>query len=129
MPSGQRARKKTSHRTKPDRLAKEVGVRVRRLRQEQDFSFDAFVEEVGLGRGYVSEIQRGMVVPTLTALAKLAKALGVTVADLVLRDSPRERIFELTRSLDAEDLKRVVDFVERAVAAQESKAAGAPKPV
>lgn len=100
---------------------------MRQLRREQEFSFDAFVEEVGLGRGYVSEIQRGMVVPTLTSLAKLAKALGVTVADLVLRDSPRERIFDLTRSLDHEDLQRVLNFVERAIAARVAKQAGASK--
>lgn len=64
-----------------------------------DFTFDAFVEEVGLGRGYVSELERGLVVPTITSLAKIAKALEVTVADLVLGDSPREQLFDVTRQL------------------------------
>jgi transcriptional regulator with XRE-family HTH domain len=73
---------------------------VRKLREEKEFSFDAFVEECGLGRGYVSELERGLVVPTITSLAKLAAALEVTVADLVLGDSPRERLFDVARQLD-----------------------------
>ncbi len=95
-----RAQTTPRHRTKPDPLAKVVGARVRKLRQSQDFSFDAFVEETGLGRGYISELERGLVVPTITALKKLAAALEVTVADLVLGDSPRERLFEVSRQLD-----------------------------
>ena len=66
----------------------------------QAFSFDAFVEETGLGRGYISELERGLVVPSITALGKLAAALEVTVADLVLGDSPREQLFDLSRRLD-----------------------------
>ena len=100
MPPRRRAQTTPRHRTKPDALAKAVGARVRKLRQAQDFSFDAFVEETGLGRGYISELERGLVVPTITALAKLAAALEVTVADLVLGDSPRERLFEVSRQLD-----------------------------
>jgi transcriptional regulator with XRE-family HTH domain len=88
------------HRTKPDPLAKSVGARVRELRQEKEWTFDAFVEETGLGRGYISELERGMVVPTITALAKVAMALEVTVADLVLGDSPREQLFETARQLE-----------------------------
>ena len=99
MPTRPRA-KQTRHRTKPDPLARAVGERVRRLRKEKDWSFDAFVEETGLGRGYISELERGLVVPTVTSLAKLAKALEVTIADLVLGDSPREHLFDITRQLD-----------------------------
>jgi transcriptional regulator with XRE-family HTH domain len=100
MPTRRRAQTTPRHRTQPDPLAKAVGARVRKLREEQAFSFDAFVEETGLGRGYISELERGLVVPTITALAKLATALEVTVADLVLGDSPRERLFEVSRQLD-----------------------------
>jgi hypothetical protein len=41
----------------------------------------------------------GLVVPSLTSLAKLAAALDVTVADLVIGDSKRGRLYELTRSM------------------------------
>lgn len=52
------------------------------MRLDAGFSFDAFVEETGLGRGYVSELERGLVVPTLDSLERVAKALGVPVRDL-----------------------------------------------
>jgi len=103
MPPRRRAPKptpKSRHRSKPDLLAKAVGARVRRLRDEKKFTFDAFVEETGLGRGYISELERGLVVPTITSLAKLARALEVTIADLVLGDSARERLFAVSRQLD-----------------------------
>lgn len=70
---------------------------MRTLRRDADYSFDAFVEETGLGRGYISELERGLVVPTIGTLARLAAALDVTVADLVLGDSDRERLFDELR--------------------------------
>jgi len=93
----------------PDPLAKAVGERVRELRREQDFTFDAFVEQVGLRRGYVSELERGVVVPSLTSLKKVASALGVAVADLVIGDTVRERLFAVTRLLDARDVRALVE--------------------
>ncbi len=106
----------TRHRTKPDPYAKAVGARVRKLRKERDFTFDAFVEETGLGRGYISELERGMVVPTITSLAKVAAALELTVADLVLGDSPRERLFEVARSLDEEQVSALLKQAETLLA-------------
>ena len=85
------------HRTVPDPLAARVGARVKKLRQVAEYSFDAFVEETGLGRGYISELERGLVVPTVGALARVARALDVTLADLVIGDTERERLFEELR--------------------------------
>jgi|SRR5580658_6571658 transcriptional regulator with XRE-family HTH domain len=92
MPPRRRSQTAPRHRTKPDALAKAVGARVRKLRTEKGWSFDAFVEECGLGRGYISELERGLVVPTVTSLAKLAAALEVTffldAADAFASDAP-----------------------------------------
>jgi transcriptional regulator with XRE-family HTH domain len=114
MPS-RRAPSSTRHRKKPDPLALQVGERVRKLRTEGErgFTFDAFVEETGLGRGYISELERGLVVPTVHALEKLARALGVTMADLVAGDSPRERVFLKARSLTGEAVQEILENVER----------------
>lgn len=89
-------------------MAQVFGARVRRLRKELNFTFDAFVEEAGLGRGYVSELERGLVVPTLHSLARIAAALELTVTDLVLGDSPRERLFDLTRGLPTSDIDDLI---------------------
>jgi transcriptional regulator with XRE-family HTH domain len=93
-----------NHRKQPDPMAAAVGARIHKLRVERDFNFDAFVEETGLGRGYISELERGLVVPTIHALAKVAAALELTVADLVLGDSPREQLFEATLGLSEGEL-------------------------
>jgi transcriptional regulator with XRE-family HTH domain len=102
------------HRKRPDPLAAEIGARIKRLRTEKPFTFNAFVEEIGLGRGYVSELERGLVVPTITALARVGDALEVTVADLVISDSPRERLFELTRELPDASVRELLARVQRA---------------
>src|SRR6266849_4098688 len=112
MPSrGQRSVPAGRHRTKADPLARELGKRVKRLRLAQDFKFDAFVEETGLGRGYISELERGFVVPTLHALVKVAAALELTVADLVVGDSPREQLFVAARDLTESEIKAFLELV------------------
>lgn len=87
----------SSHRQTPDPLAARIGARIRDLRRASDFSFDAFVEETGLGRGYISELERGLIVPTVGSLTRVAHALEVTVADLVAGDTEREALFLLLR--------------------------------
>jgi transcriptional regulator with XRE-family HTH domain len=112
----QRARAKNQrHRDKPDPLAKIVGARVRSLRREKAWTFDAFVEETGLGRGYISELERGLVVPTITTLARVADALEVTMADLVLGGSSRERVFDLSRDLEEKEVAAILKRVEALV--------------
>ena len=103
--------KKGRHRKEPDPQAKALGARVKLLREERGFNFDAFVEETGLGRGYVSELERGLVVPTIHALAKVATALELTIADIVAGDSPRERLFAATRGLSPTQIDRLLGLV------------------
>jgi transcriptional regulator with XRE-family HTH domain len=101
------------HRATPDPRAERVGARIRQLRRQLEFSFDAFVEETGLGRGYVSELERGLVVPSLSVLARIADALETTVADLVLGDTPREQLFAMTRTLPPIELFRLITSVHK----------------
>ena len=85
------------HRISPDRIAARVGRRIRALRDAAGIPFGELVSKTGLGRGYVSELERGLVVPTVGTLARVAAALGVTIADLVTGDGDREAIFEMLR--------------------------------
>jgi transcriptional regulator with XRE-family HTH domain len=99
------------HRRVPDPLAKRIGARVKRLRAARGISFDAFVEECEVGRGYVSELERGLVNPSARVLDKVAQVLEVTMADLVLGDSPREELFEATAGLDDTAVRQLLDTV------------------
>lgn len=114
MPPRAPAKPGLRHRKRPDPLAKAVGQRIKKLRLKQDFTFDAWVEELGLGRGYISELERGLVVPSLTVLAKVASALEMTVADVVLGATKRELIFEHLRDAPANELDRLLAQLRQA---------------
>ncbi len=104
---------RTRHRVRPDPLAARIGQRIRQLRTESAFAFDAFVEETGLGRGYVSELERGLVVPGVGTLARVARALGVTIADLVAGDSDRERLFDELRGRPVSLVRSLREIVRK----------------
>ncbi|MEO9827596.1 MAG: helix-turn-helix transcriptional regulator [Paracoccaceae bacterium] len=62
-----------------ERLAKNL----RLLRQEKGWSQEAFADEAGLHRTYISDIERGARNPTISVVDKLATALGVTPGRLL----------------------------------------------
>jgi len=80
-------------------------------------TFVEFVAETELGRGYVSELERGLVVPSLDVLGRVAAALGVDVCDVVLlpEDSARQHLISLTRHLRQSQLRGLLKEVEEMV--------------
>ena len=64
----------------------QFGANVRRLRESKGWSQEQLADESSLHRTYISGIERGARNPTLTVIARLAKALNVTSADLLAKD-------------------------------------------
>lgn len=62
-----------------ERLAQNL----RRLRQASSLSQEAFADEAGLHRTYVSDLERGKRNPTTTVMDKVARALNVPIGDLL----------------------------------------------
>ena len=60
-----------------------VARNVRRLRVAAGLSQEAFAVDAGLDRTYISRIERNLENPTVSALEKIAKALGADIVDLV----------------------------------------------
>ncbi len=60
-----------------------LAANVRRLRLEQALSQEAFADEAGIHRTYVSDIERSARNPTIKIVETLAQALGVTASDLL----------------------------------------------
>ena len=58
-------------------IRKRVGANLKRLRHELGLSQEAFADEAGLHRTYISGLERGVRNPTVTVLEKIAKALKV----------------------------------------------------
>ncbi len=58
------------------------GRKVRARRQELRLTLAEVAEKSGLGRSFVSEIERDMVSPSIASLLKLCRALGLGLRDL-----------------------------------------------
>lgn len=63
-------------------LVREFGGVVRRLRLEHGYSQERFAERCGLHRTYIGSIERGEKVVTIVTANKLARALGITLAEM-----------------------------------------------
>jgi len=74
----------------PDRNAKQFGAIVRRLREEHGWTLADFGRKAHMNPTYLGFLERGENVPTLTAVLRLAKVLGVEAAD-VIREVERKR--------------------------------------
>jgi transcriptional regulator with XRE-family HTH domain len=61
----------------------QLGARIRKLRKARKLSQEALAFEAGLDRTYVSSVERGERNIAVLNLAKLARALGVEVAELL----------------------------------------------
>ncbi len=71
--------------------AKLFGRRLRELRKERGLTQEALAESADLSGNYISDLELGLKVPSLTILVRLSQALGVATADL-LRDFTREAV-------------------------------------
>jgi transcriptional regulator with XRE-family HTH domain len=60
-----------------------VARNVRRLRVAAGLSQEAFAVDAGLDRTYISRIERNLENPTVSALERIAKALGADVVELL----------------------------------------------
>jgi len=63
-------------------VRKRIGWNLRRLRNARAITQEDFATDSGFDRGYVSGVERGVRNPSALVLARIAKALGVDVAEL-----------------------------------------------
>ena len=59
------------------------GQRLREIRQRRAMTQDALAEAAGLTKAYISDMERGLKVPSLTTILRLALALDCKVVELV----------------------------------------------
>lgn len=64
-------------------IRKRLARNLRRLREDKGWSQEAYAEEAGIHRTYVSDIERGNRNPTILVLEKLAAPLGVSASTLL----------------------------------------------
>jgi transcriptional regulator with XRE-family HTH domain len=59
------------------------GRRLRELRQSRDLTQEALAEAADLSGNYISDLELGLKVPSLTIIVRLSQALDVASADLL----------------------------------------------
>ncbi|MBX2828239.1 MAG: helix-turn-helix domain-containing protein [Flavobacteriaceae bacterium] len=69
--------------TKERKYFKELGARIKHLREEKDIDQKSFAFECGIGRTQLYMIENGKTNPRLLTLMKIAKALEVPLKKLV----------------------------------------------
>lgn len=65
-----------------------LGPAVRRLRKEQGLTLTDLAAESSLSPSHISQIERGLTSPSLTALRQIAEALGIRLSQLILAAEP-----------------------------------------
>jgi transcriptional regulator with XRE-family HTH domain len=65
----------------------EIGARLRRIRTQRGLVIDDLVQQTGLSRPYISQVETGKAVPSLPALQRLAAALKVPLAYLFIEEA------------------------------------------
>ena len=67
---------------KRDNILAALGQNVRRRREARDLTQEKLAEKAGLDPTYISGIERGLRNPGIKNVARLAKALGLSTAEL-----------------------------------------------
>lgn len=58
---------------------------VKQLRDTRRLSQEALAERADLNRTYLGEVERGVAIPSLATIAKIATALNLPTSDLIAR--------------------------------------------
>lgn len=66
-------------------LTREFGLALREARMKADFSQEKLSQAAGVHATYVSQVERGLLSPTLDKLETLAKALDLPASTLLRR--------------------------------------------
>ncbi len=100
----------------PDKLALEVGQRIRDIRIAAGLTIEALAATSKLGsKGHLSNMERGLVRPNIQTLKLIANGLGVLPLDLMTfpKTDVRQKLVEMTRRLSAKQLNETLRWLVR----------------
>jgi len=60
-----------------------LGLNLKRIRTKKGITQGDIARSLEVGRGFISTIENGKTNPTLATIAKLAKAVGVSIDELI----------------------------------------------
>jgi transcriptional regulator with XRE-family HTH domain len=63
---------------------------VKQLREEHRYSQEALADRANLNRTYLGEVERGVAVPSLATIAKIANAFNLSASELLARSERQQ---------------------------------------
>jgi transcriptional regulator with XRE-family HTH domain len=63
-------------------LSVRFGRAIRGLREKADYSQESFADAIGVHRTYMGTLERGKGNPSLDVIARIARGLGISLAEL-----------------------------------------------
>ncbi len=61
----------------------ELGLKIREFRRKLQFTLEQVAKSSGLSKGFLSQLERGIAQPSISSLKKIARALDVSLVELV----------------------------------------------
>ncbi len=101
------------------RLADYIGMTIRRLRTEREFTLQALADESGISKSYLGDIEKGRKNPTTDVVEAVAEALGVPARRLLYHaaldeDDPFFEPGQMTLEADTEETLEVRELTQLA---------------
>ncbi len=93
---------------------KDIGLRVRALREANEYTRDAFAEKIDVSTKFLYEIEMGKKGFSVETLSKISNALSVSNDYLLTGNEVQkvpERIVDILQGFSAEQLARVQDIL------------------
>jgi transcriptional regulator with XRE-family HTH domain len=92
---------------KMDDLRKDVGRRIRSLREAGSLTQEELGEKAGLNYKFIGELERGRVNVSLDSLVKIAEALEVKIGDLFFKEKiPVQKVFVKVTAKEKDPLSK-----------------------
>lgn len=96
----------------------ELGIRLREARKKKGFTQQMLADAVDVTEIYISQLERGMKLPSLAVFIQIVNALDVS-ADYILRDAVRtgkdfvyEEVAELLDGLTPKQRRGAIDILD-----------------
>ena len=96
----------------------ELGIKLRDARKQKDFTQKMLADAVGVTEMYISQLERGMKLPSLALFIQIINALDIS-ADYILRDSVHtgkdfvyEEVAELLDGLTPKQRRGAVNILD-----------------
>ena len=98
-------------------MKKELGYRIRKLRESRDFTQENMAAELGITGGAYAKIERGETDPSFTRLHDIADILGVSISNLLTGATPAGNMFEEATvdysAVSRSDIRHLSQMIEK----------------